>query len=269
MPLNPSRVHSLKKVFQEGFVVHDIAEPLISFDGWSPVDRVRDFMVAGKYEVLGIRREGLVEGIVELDALEDGICQDCMRPFEPELVISESTPLADVVLRLKNQRYLFVSILGRIGGIVSRSDLEKPPVRMWLFGMVTLIEMRFSRMIDKLCPDGTWRQFLSDGRINKAEDLLAERRRRNQKLGLLDCLQFSDKGQIFARNSELRDLTQFKSRKQIEDAFKGVERLRNNLAHAQDIHSDWDMIVLLAENLERVVEGSQGFRELEGKKEWN
>ena len=48
MPLNPSRVHSLKKVFQEGFVVHDIAEPLISFDGWSPVDRVRDFMVAGK-----------------------------------------------------------------------------------------------------------------------------------------------------------------------------------------------------------------------------
>lgn len=67
----------------------------------------------------------------------------------------------------------------------------------------------------------------------------------------------------------MRDLTQFKSRKQIEDAFKGVERLRNNLAHAQDIRSDWDMIVLLAENLERIVEGSQGFWELEGKKEWN
>jgi hypothetical protein len=261
MPLNASTVHSLRRVFQQGFVVHDIAEPLVSFDDWSPAEKVREFMESQRFEVVGIRKGGRVEGYVELEGIGNGLCAEYVKSFDETQVILDSTSLADLVLRLKTQRRLFVSILGRIGGIISRTDLEKPPVRMWLFGMVTLIEMRFSRMIERLCPDGSWKQFLSDGRTQKAEELLAERRRRNQQLDLLDCIQFSDKGQIFARNEHLRSLTQFESRRQIEDVFKRVERLRNNLAHAQDINSDWDTIVQLSENLDRVVEGPPGFKD--------
>jgi len=80
-----------------------------------------------------------------------------------------------------------------------------------------------------------WKQYLSEARLEKAQALLAERSRRDQTLRLLDCLQFSDKGQIIARNEEIRKLTIFPSRRQAEEAIKKLEQLRNNLAHAQDI----------------------------------
>lgn len=262
MPLNSATVHSLRKVFQEGFVVHDIAEPLVSFDDWTSAEKIRALMEAKRFEVVGVRKGGRVEGYVELEDLGSGLCADYAKSFEEAHVILDSTSLADLVLRLKGQRRLFVSILGRVGGIVSRTDLQKPPVRMWLFGMVTLIEMRFTRMIERFCPDESWRSCLSDARMRKAEELLAERQRRNQQIDLLDCVQFSDKGQILARTQHLRDLTQFESRRQIEDVFKRIERLRNNLAHSQDIiTSDWDIIVQLSENLDRVLEGPPGLGE--------
>ena len=187
-----------------------------------------------------------------------------VRKFDESEVILASASLADLVLRLRNAPRLFVRLLDRVGGIVSRSDLRKSPVRMWLFGMVTLIEMRFSRLIEEFCPGGEWRRFVSESRLRKAEELLEERTRRNQDLDLIDCLQFSDKGQIVARNEKLRSLTRFESRRQLDETTKHLERLRNNLAHAQDIvTSDWDTIVGLSENLDSILLGPPGLRQEE------
>jgi hypothetical protein len=126
---------------------------------------------------------------------------------------------------------------------------------MWLFGMVTLIEMRMTQMLEQFNTNEDWKQYLSDGRVQKAEQLLAERSRRNQNLDLIDCLQFSDKLQIIARNEDLRAWTRFGSRRQVEEAGKKLERLRNNLSHAQDIiATDWDALIDLSENLDSLLE---------------
>ena len=98
-----------------------------------------------------------------------------------------------MILGLAQAPRLFVRVLGAVGRIITRSDLQKPPVRMWLFGMITLVEMRMSRLIEQLSTDESWREFLSAGRLQKAEAMLEERRRRSQNLQLIDCLQFSDK----------------------------------------------------------------------------
>ncbi len=106
--------------------------------------------------------------------------------------------------------------------------------------------MRCAELIERNCPHDQWKQLLSEGRLQKAEALLAERRRRNQAVALFDCLQLADKGQIIARHEPLRNQTVFTSRRQVEDAVAKLEQLRNNLAHAQDIpDSDWDTIVQL------------------------
>jgi hypothetical protein len=126
--------------------------------------------------------------------------------------------------------------------------MQKPPVRMWLFGIVTLVEMRFAELIERHCPADGWKKYLSEARLQKAHALLQERSRRNQTLQLFDCLQFSDKGQIIARDEELRKWTVFASRSQAEETTKRLEQLRNNLAHAQDIlTSDWSTIIQLCE----------------------
>ena len=101
-------------------------------------------------------------------------------------------------MRLNDRPRLFVNVLGQVGGIVTKTDLQKPPVRMWLFGMITIIEMGLTRLIEDGLSRWAWRECLSEARLQKAEALLEERKRRNQDLDLLDCLQFSDRGHRLA-----------------------------------------------------------------------
>ena len=68
-------------------------------------------------------------------------------------VVEDATPLLAAILKLKDASFLFVNMLGRVGGIVTHADLQKPPVRMWLFGLVTLVEMRFAELIERHCPE--------------------------------------------------------------------------------------------------------------------
>jgi hypothetical protein len=221
---------------------------LASFDVEALAANVRDFMEARDFDVLGVRSDGQLVGYVERGSLEGGACGQFRRSFDDAIVLDDTAPLLKVLLQLNQHPFAFVTILGRVGGIITRADLQKPPVRMWLFGIVTLIEMRFAELIDLHCPADTWKQYVSEARLQKAQALLAERSRRNQTLQLLDCLQFSDKGQIVARNEEIRRKTVFASRSQAEAAVKGLEKLRNNLAHAQDIlATDWDTIIQLCE----------------------
>jgi hypothetical protein len=191
-------------------------------------------------------------GYVEKGRLNHGDCGSNLHPLTEATILNDTAPLLAVLMTLNHTSFLFVRVFGAVGGIITRDDLQKPPVRMWLFGIVTLLEMRCSELIDRYCPGDSWARFLSEGRLQKAQALLAERSRRNQSLRLFDCLQFSDKGQIVARHEEIRNCTIFSSRRQAEDAIKKLEQLRNNLAHAQDIlSSDWDTIVQLCEFVSR------------------
>lgn len=262
MPVNAASTQRLRRVFIDGFSVHDIAEPLASFDDAATTDMVRPIMEKQGYQAVGVRRNGVVAGYLELAELGSGTCGDYVKSFDAAHVIADTAIFSEVIVALKERPRLFVSILGSVGGIVTRTDLQKPSVRMWLFGMVTLVEMRFSRLIEIFCPNESWKEFLSDARVQKARELFEERTRRNQQIDLLSCLQLSDKGQIIARNSELRKNMRFESRRRMEDVLKRLERLRNNLAHSQDIvASDWDIILQLSENLDEVLEGPAMLRE--------
>ncbi|MCH2181401.1 MAG: hypothetical protein MK108_05285 [Mariniblastus sp.] len=214
-------------------------------------------MDAHQLVVIGVRDHGHVVGYVDREHLQDADGQVAIHPFEEEQVIQTSTPLAEVVTRLQEQPRLFVSVFGFVGGIVTRTDLQKPPVRMWLFGMITLIEMRMNDLIKDGLSDDEWKPYLSESRLAKAEELRAERTRRKLPVTLLDCLQFSDKCQIIARHEPLRNQTRFESRRQVQDAGKRLERLRNDLAHSQDIIvNDWDAVVELSRNLETMLQNT-------------
>jgi len=74
----------------------------------------------------------------------------------------------------------------------------------------------------------------------------------------VDCLQFADKAQIVSRIETLRQMTRFTSKKEIAEIGRKLERLRNNLAHSQDIIDDWETIVALAENVRSILDGPPG-----------
>lgn len=238
----------VRRLFAESFAVRDIAEPLVSFDGGTSAEDARAVATERDFDVVGVRRDGLVAGFVEVAALESGPLADRMRPLTEAALLGSATPLPAVLRTLDGAGFALVDVFGRPGGIVTRADVQKPPVRMWLFGIVTLVEMRFAELVEGRYGDDGWRSQLSEGRLRKAESLLEERRRRHGHVRLLDCLQFADKARIVARDEELLRQTVFESRRQLEDAAAKLEQLRNHLAHAQEVpDSDWETIVRLAE----------------------
>ncbi len=125
---------------------------------------------------------------------------------------------------------------------------------MWLFGMITIVEMFIFRTIETKYPQSTWRSELTSERLKKAEDLQNERKRRNQHVTLLDCLQLGDKAKILMKDPEMRENMGFESKRTADKALKDFESLRNNLAHAQDIITyNWDSIVVISRRLNKIM----------------
>lgn len=251
--------YDIDKIFIRSLTVGDIAEPLPSFDYNSPAESVQAVMDLHHFPVVGVREGGYVTGYINSGELGQGTCGQYAHPIEEGEVLPGNAHLTELVLRLDLTPILFVEYLGEIGGFVTRADLQDPPVRMWLFGLITLIEMRFLTLIERRFQDEGWQKYLSDSRLDKALSLQAERQRRNQGPHLLDCTQFSDKAQIVVRDEVLRKQIGFASRRRGDEVIKNLEKLRNNIAHAQDIVSlDWQTIVTLSENLETVIQISTG-----------
>jgi hypothetical protein len=244
------------QLFASGFAARDIASPLPSFDDTSQPDMIPAAMAAQNLEVAGIRRMGSLVGWLHTSDLSAG--QPLVwKPFDAATLLSDAAPLNEVVQRLDASPWLFVRTFGQASGLITRQDLQKPAMRMWLFGLVTITELRVTAMIDELCPNESWQQHLSEGRLQKANELREQRRQRGQQRTLLDCLQFADKGTIVARVPQLREQSRFSSKREVEDFVNALQDLRNNLAHAQDITSDWEVIRNLATNLHRIVRGPE------------
>jgi hypothetical protein len=251
--------YDIDKIFLRSLTLQDIAEPLPSFDSNTPAEEVQAAMELDHLQVVGVREGGYITGYIDSLPSDEGLCGNYAHPIQEDQVLPGIAPLTDLVLALNLTPFLFVNLLGEVGGIVTRSDLQDPPVRMWLFGLITLIEMRFLDLIELRFQDDDWQKFLSNRRLEKALALQTERRRRNQDPRLLDCLQFSDKAQIVVRDEVLRKQIGFASRRRGDEVIKNLEKLRNNLAHAQDIVAlDWQTIVSLSENLETVIQISTG-----------
>lgn len=246
---------SLRRVFYEGFVAQDIAEPLASFDATAELAAVRSFMLDRPLSVVGIRQDGVVAGWVQQGSLDDRPLIGQMRPLADATVVPATTPLRAVVADLSAEEFLLVSTLGQPVGVIVRNDFEKPPMRMWLFGMVTLFEIALTRIVDNHYDEDTWIPLVSASRLEKARQLQSERRRRNQAIRLVDCLQLGDKGQLFSRSEELREKYWDRSRKQIKGVLQEIESLRNNLAHSQPLVTEnWDAIMRVTATLERLLE---------------
>ena len=148
--------------------------------------------------------------------------------------------------------------MDRVSGIVTKGDLQKLPVRMWLFELISLIEMQFLRLVRDGWPDESWKKPISPERLVDAQKMLANRQIRNERIDLADCLQFCDKRDIVLENNPLRTELGFKSKKSGEMILKQLENLRNNLDHAQDIlEGRWRELSKLVDNAEDILNAAE------------
>jgi hypothetical protein len=249
-----SVVRRLRRLFLDGFSVLDIAEELCSFDAERAAPEVRAFMEERGFDLIGVRQEGVVTGYARRERLVSGICGDHRVSFEADDLVPGSASLGDTVRSLHANGRCFVTVLDRVGAIVTFRDLEKPAMRMWLFGMITVLEMTLAQRIRADLPGESWTANLTSERLAMAEVLRAERRRRGQEPDLLDCVQLADKARILLKQPRLMEASRFRSQREAKAVFKGLQSLRNNLAHTQEfISSDWQVIVQLSGWIEELL----------------
>ncbi|WP_306547101.1 HD domain-containing protein [Desulfobulbus sp.] len=239
-------LHRMADLFRQTFTARNIARALPSVDH-PPAETALAIMERHNLPVIGIREAGVVRGYVARDDLQR------VHPFAPGQVLADSASFSEIILVLSRHTCCFVRILDAVSGIIVKDDIQHPYMRMWLFGVITMMEMETGPMIERLWPNDAWKSLVSPGRLAKAEALLEERTRRNQRSTVLACLQFSDKMQMLIEDEQIFETFGFPSKKAARAVCKDLESLRNNLAHAQDIVThDFTQVARIAQRIESV-----------------
>jgi hypothetical protein len=225
-------------------MARDIARTLPSVDA-PPLASAVSLMEKSRIPALGIRHDGYIRAyVIKSEPLQE-------RAFRSDQLVDEKASFSEVILALTRHEICFVHVFDSVTGVITRDDIQHPFIRMWLFGIITMMEMQTVSFIEQRWPEDAWVRFLSVRRLEKARGLLDERLRRNQRTTLLNCLQFSDKFQILIEDQTILPDLGFPSKRIAKRVCKDLESLRNNLSHAQDIVGhDFAQIARLAMRIE-------------------
>jgi hypothetical protein len=258
-----SSLNGLGQLFERSLAVRDLAEPLVSFDDTRAADVIRAFMDDKDYDVVGVRNYGLVRGYVQRSDITMGTLADHFINFDKWIVLDEASPVLDALGRLAKSDRLFVTRgvhPSHRWGIITRGDLQKAPIRMYLFGLISLLEMQFLKLIRGSYPNEEWRGMVSLPRLKRASGIFKDRRHRNEGTDLADCLEFADKAKIAANSDDrLHSKLGFQPRTKDEPLFEELTKLRNDLAHGHDIIAPrWPRLVDLAKETEKLLELCEG-----------
>ncbi len=255
VPHRRSRLTELRHLFTRQIVVADIAEPLLAFDANADAAHCRDLLQERRFGVVGVRHGGNVAAFALTEALGEGELGDYEQSIGAEVLVHDDAPILEAIERLAQRRFLLVERHGGVGAIVTRSDLHKHPVRMWLFGLVSLVEMELVDFISWRHPHDEWRQLIKPRRLAYAEKLHAGRRASDMELDLVDCLQFADKRDILLADPESLFGLGVGSKTLAEKTLNRLERTRDVLAHAQPIGPEaWAEMGSLAHRAHAIIE---------------
>lgn len=249
-----SSLHDLRTLFGNVICVREITEPLVSFDGNHDAQEALETMKEHNYDVVGVRKGGRVLGYMNRSIGAGPLVEDTMKDFKSSLVIDASESLSRVLERLQDRNFVFVRILGHVGGIVTRGDLQKTPFRMWLFGLISLIEMHLLRVLRRRYPGGDWEKHINMARRKKAMEVYEQRAAKNIECDLADCLQFADKVDALLEDAPFLLDIGFDSKGSARRFFTEIRMLRDDLAHSSDIISPrWPALIRLTGDCERVL----------------
>lgn len=133
------------------------------------------------------------------------------------------------------------------GRVMDRGSIDSLLFRSWLFGVLTLLELRARDLIRR---DPDWRSLISENRLHKAHSVKDERARRGRMMATVDALQFGDVGWLAVRYDGWYDYFGVESKKAAKQLVKRLELLRNALAHSQDIVThEWDTVLAVARSV--------------------
>lgn len=191
-------------------------------------------LIAYDFDIVGIvNLEKEVQGFISKKQLEEGVLIKDYSGIDLSLVVTDSTPIHKLIKLLEKREFVFVLHGNAIDGIVTRADINKPIVRLYLFGIISLFEMHLNYWIESSYKGDAWKDLLKSERVQGASKIQESKKQKNEALSLLACLQLCDKREILSVTKAFVD--QFSlSKKRFEKLATKIEDIRNELAHSQN-----------------------------------
>jgi CBS domain-containing protein len=193
-------------------------------------------MRENNYDVMPIMDDGKTKGYVEKEALEKtNDLQSAIKLIALDKIVSSNTRITEMFDLFKTSRFFFVLEGNKEVGIVTYSDMNKGPVRAWLFLLVSKLEYLLIERIKKWYADpNLWLRKLSARRQAKIQRTFQNKRKANVDTSYEDCLNLGDIIAIVESDEVLRSRFGYKSRSSCSKEIGGLENLRNCIMHPSD-----------------------------------
>ena len=197
------------------------------------------------YDQIPVQKAGRIVGVIERRiGSPPGAARDHMHALEDTLLVSAEGPLMSFVRTADASPYRLVVRETEISGIVTRSDLLKLPVRVLAFAMITHLESVLAEVILEACGSNNelWMKYLNQTRRDRISEKQAKLKSGGiDPLLLVELTDFCDKRDIV---KTLRHLDA-----DFERQLKGIEGVRNKLAHAGEYVADDEGVRTFVEHL--------------------
>ena len=260
MSFLPSAHSELRKTLADSLLVRHISTPMELRRSDQQASEVMAYLQQRNFDVMGLLEVDRISRYIARKFMTDkGVCGDYARPIEPTEIVSSTTALIEFLPLMKDRHYVFVLESTRLDSIVTHADLQKPPVRMLLFSLISLLDMFLLILVRKHYPGESFCAELKPKRVEKGQELLNLRRQRNEEIDLADCLQFCDKRALILKAQVHKDLG-FESEEVADRFLKDAEKLRDRLAHSQDLvlGTSWTEVIDLAVKIDEFLRENEG-----------
>jgi len=193
---------------------------------------ILDIMNKENYDIMPLKENGKLTGYVERNLLEEKKqIQQATQQITVDLIVSADTCVHEMVDLFQRSRFFFVNKGNDLVGLVTYADLDKIPMRTWLYILISQFEFLLLELIKKFCRTRAWLSKLTPERLDKIKNLHDKKMENDTDISLEDCLNLGDMIELLECDSKLRSFVGYKSKSSCKKACSGLDDLRNNVMH--------------------------------------
>ena len=222
----------------EGPSIVHIQTPREQFVTCSPEQRLSEILCSdtipyAEYDYLPVVRSSQVIGVLGTRSAEehDGPAvqvRDCYQPLDEHHLLGADASILKFVLQADCHPYRFVVSGERITGLVTVSDLQRLPVRMTLFALLTGFEMTLIEAIKRRFPeDEEWLSLLHPDQQRRVERAIRKAKADDHFVHGLYATNFYHK-ELIVQHLPCFDY----GGERLKTELCEIRHLRNRIAHA-------------------------------------
>ena len=221
-----------------GALSHSLSVKLIMSTGMvccsedDSIENVLEKNLKKGYSQFPVRKDGKIIGVLVRDggqADSGPFVRDRMKPLSEGDMVAADLCIGSYLECSVTQPYHLVIQEDKIVGIVTKSDLLKLPVRVYIFTLLSHLETSMLEFIREKLSETDWIKALSPGRQKKLNCEWNRVQGKDLQIEKIYYTQWSDKRDII-KKLHLKGEPQ----RSFVSNLKDLEKLRNNIVHANE-----------------------------------